>query len=60
MPMGSQTLCKKSGKFHRKKRAIQYLIGEQPTCFNVIMKRKLSYRTAQTVFHLFIGEIEQL
>ena len=31
MLMGSQTLCKKSGKFRPQKRAILYLISDQPT-----------------------------
>ncbi len=50
MSMASKTLRKKSGKFHCQKRAILHLIGEQPTHFNGIMKRKLSCMTPQTVF----------
>ena len=50
MSMASQTLCKKSGKFHRQKRAILNLIDEQPAHFNGIMKRKSSCMTPQTVF----------
>ncbi len=49
MSMGSQTLYEKSRKFCSQKRAIIYLMGEQPTCFNVIMKRKLSYMIPQSV-----------
>ncbi len=50
MPMASQRLCKKSGKFHRQKRPILHLIGEEPAHFSGIMRRKSSCMTPQTVF----------
>ena len=50
MPMANQTLCIKSGNFHRQKRPILHLIVEQHAHFNGIMRRKSSCMTPHTVF----------